>query len=163
MTELYPHAETQRMKKRVRRLQCFVWAIAALTLTGCIVCCVKATTLTALRLQWTAVGVSTAGGWLVMLLYSLCLSPLSALQRHAEGLTKGEAEIYAGVLTLQKESFRIPHSITVRKVALEDEDDAVTLHVAEAMAQLLPENGTRVKVTAVRKYITAWEVCHEND
>ena len=161
MTELYPSGETQRLKKRARCLTWLAWLLAAAALLCCIVCCARVTTLHALRLQWTAVIVSTAAGWSIMLLYSLAIAPPNPLWLHAEGLQKGAVEVYTGVLMVSGESFRIPHSVTVRKVLLEG-DESVSLNVVADKARQLPKNGTRIRITAVRRYITAWEVCYEN-
>lgn len=162
MTELYPQAETQQLKRIVRRLTCLAWLTALAALAICILCCVRVTTISATQLRWTAVAASALGGWAVILLHGLAISPCRARLRHAEGLGEGARETMTGVLTASRQTFQIPGSVRVRKVLL-DGPEPHSLHVADSKARLLPPEGTRVRVEAVRRYIVAWEVCHEDD
>ena len=67
---------------------------------------------------------------------------------------------YEGELRVAPGAFRIPRSITVRKASVRQGEETVSLSIDASLARCLPPDGTWVRVKAVRKYITAFEVRH---
>ena len=97
-------------------------------------------------------------GWGAIALWLFRAEPDRAEERHLKGLAEGEAATYTGRLFLRPDSFRIPKSVRVCKVRLETEEEPLSLNLNEKLRQEMPPDGSLVRVTAVRKFITGLEV-----
>ena len=71
-----------------------------------------------------------------------------------------EEEEWEGTLSLSPAAFQIPKGILARKVTLsvEGEEEPRKLNIDDRLVKKLPTDGTRVRVRAVRKFITGIEV-----
>ena len=162
MVSLYSKDEKNRMKKRAMLFLMIACAVLGGALIACIVLCTQVRTANAERLLYWSIGLFTAAGWFFILMISLGYKPFQAEYRHMEGILNGAEESWEGRLTVSPVSFRIPKSIVIRKVTLTDGEEKVTLNVDARFAKSLPQDGSRVRVKTVRKYITAVEACDEN-
>ena len=161
MVSLYSTQAMEGMKRKSR-----LGAAAALLLMGaalalCVFFCARVKTGNEYRLFSCTVGVFTVAGWGAIFLLRCVILPAHAEYRHMQGILKGETEEYSGVLSLSGAAFAIPRSITVKKVKLTQDGQELSLHVDASLARRLPPSGSRVRLKTVRKYITAYEVCHE--
>jgi hypothetical protein len=161
MTPLYTPGEAERWRRRARRSQQALWCLACGGLAGCIGLCFHVQTGNAQSLFFCVIALSTLAGWAVILLRGLVTVPARAQAQHTAGIAAGEGEEYRGVLFVERDAFAIPRGITVKKAYLEESGERILLQADAGRAARLPANGTRVRVTAVRKYITAFEVCDE--
>ena len=132
--------------------------VGVLSLVLCIFLCTKVTFFNQDRLLWPVVIVSVLGGWGVIFLYSYAYAPAKARAEHMKGIMAGEEEVFSGVLQRTGETFAIPKSVTVKKIRLQMGEESILLHAESAAARQLPADGKRVKVSAVRKFITGYEV-----
>ncbi len=158
MTELYTRRETDRF----RHLALFCGAAAAVILAAAlavsIALCCQVNTLNAARLEKTVILVSVLAGWIALPLLLMGYRPARAEYRHMEGLLSGEKTEHTGILTVSPTDVALPRSITVRKAFLKDNGESVALTLNARLARRMPPNGTPVRVTAVRRFITAFEV-----
>lgn len=158
MTELYGRKETRRFRRLALLSGGLSAAILAGGLAACVALCCQVNTLNAARLEKTVVTVSVLTGWTALPLFFLAYRPARAEYRHMDGILRGEQAEFSGVLTVAPGEIALPRSISVKKAVLEENGKEVPLTLNARMARRMPPNGTRVRVTAVRRYITAFEV-----
>jgi hypothetical protein len=163
MNAWYSDALAAKYQKRARRCLWFVMALAILGLAACIFMCTKVRTGNASQMLTAVILTSVLTGWAAILLIGFVQRPAKAQAGHMLGLMNAEAESLTGTLFLEKGAFRIPGSIVVKKVRLRTEDGVLTFNLNARFAAKLPPEGTPVKVTVRRKFITACEVTdHES-
>ena len=158
MIRLYTPESARRWKRRAALLMSLALGLVALALVINIILCTKITTANAQTLQGVCIGLFTLAGWSCILLLYFAYTPAKAQAVHMAGMFSAPSETFEGTLTIHKDSFRIPRSVTVRKATLETADGPLSLSVCAALVPRLPGNGTRVRLTTVRKYITGYEV-----
>lgn len=163
MKEWYSETTAARYERRAKGMAGIMVALAALTLAACIFLCTRVNTGNAAVLLIGTMALSTLGGWAVLLLWCFGYRPARAQVGHIRGLLEGEEEWLTGCLKLLEGAFQIPGSIVVRKVRLDTDGEALTLNLNARHAGQLPAPGARVKVVVVRKFITAVEVCRDEN
>lgn len=162
MTELYSQAEAEQMARRARRVKTAAWALLGLAFAVCVILCTRVKTGNAERLYVIVAAVSALSGWIAFPLLALAYRPCRAQYEHMAGiLACKEGETLEGKLTVSPDGFQIPKSIVVHKAALTDGENTLTLNVNEQAMGKLPPNGTRVRLRAVRRYITGIEPLEE--
>lgn len=157
MNRLYTPQAAQHWQHRAKTSLWLSLGLMAAALAVCILLCTRLTTANTQTLLLTDIILFTLAGWICMLVLYFVYAPAKAQATHMAGMLTAEPEIYEGVLTLHRESFHIPKSITVRKASLHTGEDALTLNVSASLSRQLPQ-GKRLRVWTVRKYITAYEV-----
>ena len=157
ITELYSREELSRLRKKQVFLRTAAILIAVLGLGACVVCCIRTGTRNAVRMEYTAIVVSTLTGWIVIAMGVFSLRPLRREIAHGEHVLAGKREKRTGVLTIGPDTLRIKGSISIRPAVLEDGPERTTLHVNARKANLLPPSGSRVTVYTVYGYAAAWE------
>ena len=163
MEDLYTAEEAAAIREKARRYAIAMAVAAGIALAACVCLCFFVTTANAGALQTAAIAVSTLAGWAVIILWAAWYVPAKADSSHMEGiLACTESEEYAGCLRIEIGVWHIPKSIWIRKVTLTGTDgEKHALSILASKAGCLPEDGTGVRVRTVRKYITAWEVPHD--
>lgn len=157
MNRLYTPQSAQHWQHRAKASLWLSLGLMATALAVCILLCTRLTTANTQTLLLTDIILFTLAGWICMLVLYFVYAPAKAQAAHMAGMLAAEPEMYEGVLTLHRESFHIPKSITVRKASLHTADGSLTLNVSASLSRQLPQ-GKRLRVWAVRKYITAYEV-----
>ena len=158
MIRLYTPEAARHWQRRAAFLLGFSIAAVVLALAVNIFLCTRVNTANAQTLQFTCIALFILAGWACILLLYFAYAPAKAQAVHIAGMFSAEAETFEGVLTVHRESFHIPKSVTVRKATLETAEGAVALSVSAGLVHQLPKNGTAVRVTTVRRYITGYEV-----
>lgn len=158
MNRLYTPQAARQWKRRASFTLGLGLGLVVLALAVCIYLCTLVTTANAQTLLFTCIAVFTLSGWACMLLLYFAHAPAKAQAVHIGGMFSAESETFEGVLTVHKESFRIPKSVTVRKATLETAEGPLALSVSAGLVHQLPKNGSTVRVTTVRRYITGYEV-----
>lgn len=158
MNNWYSPQRASQLKKRADRYKWISFAVAALSLAGCIFLCTQVCTANASRLLGLTIGLSVLGGWAVMLLIAFGQRPAKAEAGHIQGLWDAPEEHHTGTLTVSKDGFQIPGSIVVRKARLQTEAETLTLNLNARFAARMPAPGTPVRVTVKKKFITHLEV-----
>ena len=158
MTDFYTRQETERFRRLALCGGILAAAVLAFALALCVALCCRVNTLNAARLEKTVIAVSALGGWIALLLFFLLYRPARAEYRHMEGIRQDEAAELRGFLTVFPAETALPRSISVRKARLVTDDGEIDLALDARLARRMPPNGAHVRLTAVRKYITAVEV-----
>ena len=161
MEQFYSAQGLARWEKQARRMLLAALLTAGIALAACIVLCCHVNTANASLLLAIVIGMSALGGWAVILLLAFGYFPARAEIGHIRGIREDQAAEYAGVLRLSTPQWRIPHSVAFVKAALEMDGEEKSFNVNVRLIPLMPADGTRVRVRAVRKFITACEVQHE--
>lgn len=163
MKQLYTTQAAQKWTARTGRMALTALLTGGLALLLCILLCTQVTTGNAQGMSVTVITVSTLAGWAVILLLRFGYLPAKAQREHITGVMSEAAEEHQGVLTLDRQRWIIPHSVAFFKVTLRSGSEARIFSINAPMARELPPNGTPVRVLTVRKFITAYEVQHEED
>lgn len=158
MKKLYSDTLFGVWKARAKKYLLSAGALMLASLIVCVFLCTRVRTGNADRMLFAVVGISAVTGWAVMLILFFCYAPAHAQERHICGILDNSEEEYTGEMHVLGEKIHIPKSIDVYKVALKDGEETKTFHVNAVFLRELPENGTRVRVVAVRKFITGYEV-----
>ncbi len=162
MVHLYTEQVAQTWKKRTRQHLIAALAVAGAGLLTCILLCTQVSTGNAAKMLPLVIGISTLAGWAVIFLLRFGFFPAKAEVRHVTGVMQEETEEVAGILTIDKQRWLIPHSVAFYKVTLREGGERRIFNVDTHLANQLPANGTAVRALVVRKFLTAYEVQHEN-
>lgn len=157
MIRLYTRETADRWLRRAKTLLWLALSLVGAALVICIVLCGRVNTGNAATLLVTCIALFTLAGWAGILLLVFAYAPARAQAEHMAGMFTQEEECFEGVLELHREYLHIPKSVTVRKATLHTDEGDVALSVCAGLSRSLPR-GKRVKVLAVRKFITAYEV-----
>ncbi len=161
MKDLYSARELRRWQKRAGRFLIAAVFAAVYGLAVCIGLCGRVNTATAEILLYAVIGLSVLAGWAVILIVAFGYLPAKAEVIHREGMLAEPAEEVCGVLTVEKQKWKIPHSIAFCKASLANGEEKHACQVDVKLLRQLPQNGTRVRAVIRRRFITAWEVQHE--
>lgn len=161
MKELYTRLTASRWRMRRRRYLSLALMTGAVALAACIYLCTQVSTATAEPLLYLVIGLSTLAGWAVMLLVAFGHLPARAEAEHIAGMLEEPGEEVAGVLNVEKQQWHIPHSIRFCRATITDGEEKHPCQVNARMARQLPANGTVVCAVIRRRFITAYEVQHE--
>lgn len=162
MTSFYTPQDARRYRLRARASLAVACALTAVAWLVCAFLCARVRTANAgLLFRWV-MGLSTGSGWIAIVLLTMVFRPAQAESRHMAGILKEQAaEEYEGVLTLLPDEFQIPRGIRVRRGTLDDGNGTVSLRLDARFTRQLPA-GQRLRVRAVRQFITGFEVLHED-
>lgn len=163
MTPLYTHEQAAFWRRRFVRSRLAVCILFTAALVAAVTLCCLAETRTALTLQWIAVAEFVLLGWAGILLTVLVCLPARAEDQHTNSMLAGTPETHTGTLTLSRQTFSIPKSITVRKASLQTPEETLTLNLDSARASLLPSDTFEAEVQTVRKYITGFRPLNGTD
>lgn len=158
MVRLYTPESARYWKRRAAFLLGLSLGLVALALAVNIVLCTQVGTGNAQTLQAVCIALFTLAGWACILLLYFAYAPARAQAAHIGGMFSAPDETHEGVLTIHRESFRIPASVTVRKATLDTAEGPLSLSISAALVSRLPRSGARVRVTTVRRFITGYEV-----
>lgn len=159
MTVLYTEAEMQKMKRRAAWSGAVSWGALALGWIACAALCFFVRTANAKQMLFLVIGLATVSGWVFILLRQMVCAPSHAEARHMAGILRDATEVeYEGFLRLSPGAFRIPKSISIRKLSIRQDEENISLNIDARLACRLPPDGTSVRVMTVRKYVTAFEV-----
>lgn len=158
MKPLYTFQEAKRWKQRSAFALAASAGVVALALAVCIVLCTQVGTANAQALLLCAITLFTLAGWTAILLLCFMHAPAKAQAEHIRGILAEEPQLHEGTLTMHRDSFRIPGSITVRKATLLTDDGPLSLNVSAGLAKKLPGSAAHLRVWTVRRFITAYEV-----
>ena len=158
MKQLYTPEEAQRWRQRAALTLGISVGAVVLALIVCIILCTQVSTANAAAMLVWCIVLFTLAGWTCILTMYFSYAPAKAQSEHIRGMLAEEPRISEGVLTLHRETFRIPKSITVRKATLATDGGDLSLSVSAGLARQLPRDGVRLRIWTVRRFITAYEV-----
>ncbi|MBR3763923.1 MAG: hypothetical protein IKK57_05145 [Clostridia bacterium] len=158
MKHLYTAGEAQRWRRRASLVLFVSLGAVAAALTTDIVLCTRVSTGNAQQLLLWVIALFTLAGWAAILLLWFVYVPAKAQAEHIGGMLAEEPQLLEGVLTIHRESFHIPRSVTVRKATLVTVEGEKSLHISAALARQLPAGGGKLRLMTVRRFITGFEV-----
>lgn len=158
IVELYSDADMERMKERIKCWTVALCVLGAAALGVCVTLAALTNTLNAMRMELSAVAVSTVAGWIVIYFAVFKVAAGRREFRHADMLRSEERERVEGAVTVTPERFRIRKSVPVRRVEVRSADGEVRrLLVCETRAGALERAKTAAVYTA-HGYAAAYEV-----
>jgi len=162
MTPLYTPELSRRCRLRARcgLIAAFVSVFAAWA--ACAFLCARVRTANAAAMFRLVMVLSVCSGWIAILFWRLLYRPARAEEKHVDSILTDPPEEYRGVLALETEAFQIPKGICVRRARLDTAEGPVSLRLDDRLSRRMP-TGVPLRVLAVRQYITAYEVQHEDD
>ena len=163
MKTWYSKAAAQRMRSRYSRWSYGILIMVILSLAVCVFLSTKVRTGNAGRLLVVVAALSTAAGWAAMLLNVFVRRPAKAQAEHLQGLLEAEEETRTGTFALGKELISIPGSIDVRKLRLDTGEKRETYNLNVAFVKHLPPEGTQVRLSLRRSFVTGCEVIGRED
>lgn len=155
--ELYSEEEISRMRRRVGRCRAALIVLAAAALAVCAALAMLADAQNASRMEFAAVAVSTAAGWICIYFGIFVVSDGKKEVGHADMLRTEPRERIEGSVTVTDARFRIRNSIPVRRAEVVSEAGPKRVLVHESRAEKL----AGLPVTAVylaHGYVAAVEV-----
>ena len=160
MQYLYTPQAAARHHRQANRARLAMWLTGGLSLLACIVMCTQVNTANARALLLAVIGLSTLAGWTVILLLNFMYLPAKRRAEHMRSMLEEETECFQGRLSLMPMRFAIPRSIVIQKakIAVEGEEEPVSLSVDAYLAGKLPTGGG-IRVLTARRYIIAFERC----
>lgn len=158
MNGWYTELRAQQLKKRAQRYGIMIAAVLAGTLAGCVFLCAQVNTGNASRLLPITIGLSTLGGWAALLMLVFGRKPAKAQAAHMTGLLDAAQEEYTGTLTVSREVFAIPGSISVCKAKLKTEQENLSFNLNARYGSKLPDLSKPVRIAVRRTFITGVEV-----
>ena len=154
--------ELARARRRVRGTAAALIAAAVLTAAGFVAMCLCIRTKNAEMIHPWLIAVLIAGGWACILTGVYGLIPGRARLAHLERIREGETETREGILQTVTEVFRVPKSIRICRVTVDNgKDEPVRLSLDEQWISRMPPDGTEVRVTVSHSYITGVETLAE--
>ena len=151
-------AEWNRCKTREKRSALLFRILAAATPAVFVLLCLLTRTGNARVMHLLLLVVTAVSGGAAIAVYVLLLRPARRELRHMDMLRSGERTELEGVLTLTRDTIRVPRSVLVRRAILETgEERPALLNVDERWAHRMPPDGAKVRVTAVHSYIAGTE------
>ena len=148
----------QKSRSDARFVMRVLYSLAGLSLALFILLCLLTRTGNAQSMLYLAMSCMVLGSLAVLALWMFAAEPARAEERHMAGLAGMEPETREGRFFLDRDSFRIPKSVRVRKVRLETKDEVLSLNLNEKLAGRMPSDGSLVRVETARKFITGMEV-----
>ena len=159
MLLLYTDEKAKRLKKQAEIARGVILALMAASLILCVGACFFVNTRNTEKMFTIILAVSVLSGWTEMILYAFLRRPLKAESMHMMNVLKEEKESFSGDVYVSGRVFSIPKSIDVCALSVKGADGKESaFHLNAKMKKHIPENGTAVRVTVQRGFVTGIEV-----
>lgn len=158
MELLYSQALLLQYQAKKKRCLYGICALCCVCAAVCVYLCTLVRTGNADALLFCVTALSAVTGWAVILLLAFLYAPCRAQCGHIAGILESDTEEYTGEMHFSGEKVHIPRSIDICKVALAEDGETKYFHIDAVLLNALPADGTKVRIRAARKYITAYEV-----
>jgi hypothetical protein len=163
MVSFYLPDDARRMARRAQISGALAVGIAVAAFIACVTLCFFVRTGTAAQLLKWVIGLSVLAGWGCILILAFVHYPARAEAEHISHILAETPTVREGVLTVEKTAFHIPKSVDIRRAVLTEGEESTALHVLSRCVGRLPTVPVRVRVYTVRKFITGFEVCDEEN
>ncbi len=155
--ELYRSEDLSRLTKKRKLWRVLLLALTALALGACVLLCCLVNTRNAARMERTVIIVSTLAGWVLITLRYELLVLVRREAEHTAHMLAGPRVTRTGILSLTGDTVRIPGSIRVRRLTLEDGKETHRLSVNVTKLGELGTLPRQVTVSTVHDYVVALE------
>lgn len=155
--ELYRPEDLSRLTKQRNIWRVLLFTLTAVALGGCVLLCARVNTRNAARTERAVILISILAGWtLITLRYELLVLARREAE-HAAHMLAGPRERHSGVLSLTDETVRIPGSVRIRRLTLQEGKDVRRLSVNVTRLKRLGALPRQMTVYTVHDYVVAWE------
>ena len=155
--ELYSPEDLSRLTKKRKRMRILFLILTALALGLCVLLCCMVTTRNAARMERIVILTSILSGWvLITLRYELLVLSRREAE-HAAHMLAGPRVTRTGILSLTEDTVRIPGSIRIRRLTLQEGTETYRLSVNVSKLGALGDLPRKVAVTTVYDYVVALE------
>lgn len=155
--ELYRPEDLSRLtkKRKIRRILLLV--LTALAVGVCVLLCCLVTTRNAARMELAVILTSIFSGWVLITLRYELLVLTRREAEHMAGMLAGPRVTRTGVLSVTEDTVRIPGSVRVRRLTLQEGKDVRRLSVDVGKLSALGELPRQVTVCTVHDFVVALE------
>ena len=155
--ELYRPEDLSRLTEKRKRWRVLLLFLMALALGLCVLLCCLTNTRNAAKMELAVILTSTLSGWVLITLRYELLVLVRREAEHTSHMLSGPRVTRTGTLSLTEDTVRIPGSIRVRRLTLQEGKDIHRLSVNAAKLRELGELPRVVAVTTVHDYVVALE------
>lgn len=155
--ELYRPEELSRLTKQRKIWRVVLLALTALAVGLCVLLCCLVTTRNAARMELTVILTSILSGWVLITLRYELLVLARREAEHAAHMLAGPRVTRTGTLSLAEGAVRIPGSIRIRKLTLQEGAAVHRLSVDASRIKALGDLPRQVTVDTVHDFVVALE------
>ena len=155
--ELYRPEDLSRLMKQRKMWRILLLTLTALAVGVCVLLCTRVTTRNAARMELAVIITSILSGWVLITLRYELLVLARREAEHAAHMLAGPRVTCTGTLTLTEDTVRIPGSIRVRGLTLQEGKDVRRLNVNVTKLKQLGQLPRRVTVQTVHGFLVALE------
>ena len=155
--ELYRPEDLSRLTKQRKIRRAVLLTLTALAAGACVLLCCLVTTRNAARMELAVILTSTLSGWVLITLRYELLVLARREAEHTAHMLAGPRVTRAGVLCLSGDTVRIPNSIRVRRLTLQEGNEVKHLNVNVNRVKALGDLPRQVTVCTVHDFVVAWE------
>ena len=155
--ELYRPEDLARLTKKRKIWRVVLLTLTALAMGACVLLCCLVTTRNAARMELAVILTSIFSGWiLITLRYELVVLARREAE-HTANMLAGPRVTRTGTLSFTGETVRIPNSIRVRRLALQEGNEVRHLSVNVTRAKALGDLPRQITVSTVHDFVVAVE------
>lgn len=155
--ELYRPEDLSRLTKQRKIWRVILLTLTALAVGACVLLCCLVNTRNAARMELAVILTSTLSGWaLITLRYELVVLARREAE-HTANMLAGPRVTRTGTLSLTGDTVRIPGSVRVRRLTLQEGKESCRLSVDASKVKALGELPRQVTVSTVHDFVVAWE------
>ena len=155
--ELYRPEDLARLTKKRKIWRVVLLTLTALAMGACVLLCCLVTTRNAARMELAVILTSIFSGWiLITLRYELVVLARREAE-HTDNMLAGPRVTRTGTLSFTGETVRIPNSIRVRRLALQEGNEVRHLSVNVTRAKALGDLPRQITVSTVHDFVVALE------
>lgn len=155
--ELYRPEDLSRLTKQRKLWRVLLLTLTALALGVCVLLCARVNTRNAAKTERTVIAISILAGWVLITLRFELLVLARREAEHAAHMLAGPRERHCGVLGLTDDVVRIPGSVRVRRLTLQEGKDVRRLSVNVTKLKKLGALPRQVTVWTVHDFVVALE------
>ena len=159
--ELYSPAFLEKQKKQNRLRRKLIVTFALLGLAACVILCIGVNTENCIRRMIAVFCISVLTGWILIYRYLFCYRTVKREIAHGENLNTDDRRVLCGVVTVEKQAYRIRNSINFRKVLVDTAEGREVVNINASRSRELQKAGNPLKLYIAHSYVAAFEVYDE--
>ncbi len=144
-----------KKKNTIRRIFLYVFILMALAV--CIFLCTRVNTENEKHMELTVMAVSTVCGWIALYFGTFSLRTGKKEEAHTERILSAPQESLSGIVTVSDRLIRIPGSITICPVTLNQDGEIRHLNLCASKRKAFPDTTEKLIVYTVDSFIVGYE------
>ncbi|MBQ6430595.1 MAG: hypothetical protein IJJ99_01775 [Oscillospiraceae bacterium] len=155
--ELYRPEDLARLTKKRKIRRVLLLTLTALAAGVCVLLCCLVNTRNAARMELAVILTSILSGWVLITLRYELLVLARREAEHTAHMLAGPRVTRTGILDLTDVTVRIPGSVRIRRLTLQEGKDVRRLSVDASRLRMLGELPRQVTVSTVHDFVVALE------